>query len=106
MLQTDRNLNSVYFSWHAGICTGRHFCIVLRVIFPALPQINARKTYVCFAGRGLRQAEEKVPNPLTQAGGDVFRRMVLVKAQMSEDMETFNTSAEFIIRFCDRETVP
>lgn len=32
-----------------------------------------------------------MPNPLTQAGGDVFRRMVLVKAQMSEDVEIFNT---------------
>lgn len=46
-----------------------------------------------------------MPNPLTQAGGDVFRSMVLVKAQMSEDVEIFNTSAEFIIRFRDRETV-
>lgn len=50
-----------------------------------------------------RQTEEKVPNTLTQAGGGVFRRMVLVKAQMSEHVEIFNT--EFIIRFHDRETV-
>lgn len=48
---------------------------------------------------------KKVPNPLTQAGGDMFRRMVLVKAQMSEDVEIFNTSAEFILSFCDRKTV-
>lgn len=46
-----------------------------------------------------------MPNPLTQAGGDVFRGMVLVKAQMSEDVEMFNTSAVFIISFRDRETV-